>query len=299
MATGVPASYGRRRLWFLNQLDTTSSLYNIHLHLRVTGPLDSALLRRSVDELVRRHETLRTRVVLRDGDVLQVVDPPAPAAWTGVDLSDETGPVRDEQARKTVAAHAAHGFDLAEDAPLRGLHVRLSETEHRVLLTMHHAMVDNRSVRSLESELIALLTGGSPGREAEPGASYADYARHQRRMRGSERWNRRRDFWRAKLEGAPERLALPEHAGWTPGSHAGGHVPFTVPEPTVAALRSLAETGGANLFTVLLAGYAALLSERADTSDVLVGIAVAARPGPEWGKYHRLFRQYGHRPDQC
>lgn len=275
----LPASHGQQRLWFLNQLDPSSPLYNTNLGVRALGELDPAVLRECVVELVRRHEVLRTRLVAGEDGLVQVIEDRPAIPFAAADLFGIPEERREEELRRLVAAHTERPFDLTEEVPVRVLTVRLADDEHLLLLTMHHVATEGPSMRILHRELGDLYAGNPP---APPAAQYADFAVWQRDLLARGAYARQLEFWRERLAGLPARLELrtdlPRPDAVSP---AGDRVRFEVSRELTDRLRTLAADESATLFMILLAGFHLVLAERTAQRDVAVGIPVAFRPRPE------------------
>ncbi|MEU6076828.1 amino acid adenylation domain-containing protein [Micromonospora sp. NPDC047074] len=271
------ASYGQRRLWFLDQLDPGSPLYNTQLLLRLRGDLDRDALRAALGVVVRRHEVLRSRLVLIDDDVHQVVVDDAPPALDEVDVSGRPAEVRDAELWTLLRAHAAVPFDLATDAPLRALLVRVAADEHLLLVTLHHAVSDAPSMDLLVEELSVLYAGGSADDLPRLAVQYADFALWQRDLLTGVGAGQLA-YWRERLAGLPARLELPaDRARPAQRSTAGAHAPLHVDAHLVERLRVLAAGEGGTLFMALLGGFYTLLSRYTGQTDLAVGVPVAGR----------------------
>ncbi|MBB1062193.1 condensation domain-containing protein, partial [Marilutibacter spongiae] len=250
---------------------------------RLRGRLDVAALRTSLDRIVARHESLRTRFRAEVGAPVQVIDgPEAGFALEEDDLSSLPAPEREAAATARFAAEAAAPFDLSSGPLIRGRLLRLSADEHVLLVTQHHIVSDGWSVGVLVRELGALYEACVLGTEDPLPAlplQYADYALWQR---SDASLSADVAYWRQALEGAPGLLELPtDHARPTRQSHAGATLAFRI-EPSVAgALRRLGQRHGTTLFMTLLAGWSALLSRLSGQDEVVVGTPVANRPRPE------------------
>ena len=277
---GSTASYGQRRLWFINQFDPISPTYNMQLRLRAIGALDPRVLADAIGALVRRHEVLRTRLVL-DGDrLVQQIDDAAVAYVERVDVSDLAVPRREAAATRIADAFASRGFDLSTDLPLRALCVRVSSSEHVVVLSIHHAAADEPSLGIVLADLAKLY--GDPAALAPPTAGYRDFADWQRRMLERD-GQQHLAYWLKHLRGVPDRQWLPaDRPAPERGSPAGARVDFTVPEPVVRRLAGLAEAVRATTFVPALAGFVVLLALAADRGDhadeVVLGLHTTGRP---------------------
>ena len=278
----LPLSPAQERLWFLQRLAPESTAFNMPMLLRLRGELDAGVLARALEEIVRRHEALRTVFARTPDGPVQEIAPPAPLHLPFTDLSAETDP--DAALRPLLQADAATPFDLAV-GPLLRLHlVRLSATEYALLVGMHHVISDGWSMERFYGELAALYAAfleGRPSPLPELPVQYADFAVWQRGWLQGEWLPRQMEYWRAKLEGAPV-LELPSDRARTglPGL-AGGDVETTLPRDVADALEAVGHGEGATTFMTFLAAYCALLHRWSGDADLVVGTAVAGRTRPE------------------
>ncbi len=275
----LPLSYAQERLWFLDQLGLAGSSYNMALPLRLEGVLDLAALEAGLLELVRRHESLRTRFEAPAGEAMQVIDPPGLFGLEVVDLGGSKA--RDREVERRVREAAERPFDLAREASFRGLLLRLGPSEHVLLLTMHHIVSDGWSMNVLSRELGALYeaySAGCPTPLEELPIQYADYALWQRGWLKDEELERQLGYWRERLEGAPGALELPtDRPRPAVPSHAGALHPITLSPELTAKLAALSRGEGATLYMVLLAGFQALLGRWSGQDDVVLGSPIAGR----------------------
>jgi amino acid adenylation domain-containing protein len=276
-----PLSFAQQRLWFLDQMEPGRAVYNVHTAVRLKGGIGQLALQQALDEVVRRHEVLRTVFVERDGDPAQLVLPPRPLPWRLVDLGGCGPGEAERQLRRLATRELLRPFDLRRGPLLRVQLLRLSRAEHVLLLTMHHVVSDGWSMRLLVNELAALYASFSAGREsplAELALQYADFAVWQRGRLARPALQRQLDYWAEHLAGAPPALALPTDRRPSAGpGRRGAHINFRLPGAAVGGLRHVAGVCGATLFMVLVAAFAALLGRYADTDDVVVGVPAAGR----------------------
>ena len=208
----TPLSYAQEGLWFLDQLDLLGPAYNFRSIVRIDGDLDPAALRRAFDQLVRRHEILRTRYGTVEGVGAQFVDPAAPADFEQLDLAACTTERRDQQICELLRAGAELDFDLELHCPFRVQLLRLDAAQHLLVINMHHIMIDGPSLAILYRELDALYgaaIAGEPPPLPELRGQYADYAIWQRNWLQGELLERQLSYWRSRLAGATESLDLP------------------------------------------------------------------------------------------
>ncbi|MGW2378204.1 amino acid adenylation domain-containing protein, partial [Kitasatospora sp. NPDC001683] len=275
----VPLSFAQQRLWFLQRIEGADPTYNMPLALRLTGELDREALRAALNDVVRRHESLRTVFTESGGPVRQQVldSRTLPLPVTEATAEDLPG---------LLTRAAATPFDLDRELPLRASLFTLAPTEHTLLLVMHHIVGDEWSMAPLARDLgtayAARLGGSAPGWEPLP-VQYADYTLWQRELLGTEDdpaslAHRQLVFWREALADLPEELPLP---GARPRPAVSGRRGEALPVRFDAELhRALAELGRehrATLFMVLQAGLSALLSRLGAGTDIPLGTALAGR----------------------
>ncbi|HEX2090982.1 MAG TPA: amino acid adenylation domain-containing protein, partial [Longimicrobiaceae bacterium] len=277
----LPLSFAQQRLWLIQQMELRSAAYNVPVALRLRGALDRRALEGALAGLVRRHEALRTVFARAEGGPVQVVLPPGPRPLPGVDLTALPAAAREAEARRLAEADAARPFDLARGPLLRAALVQTGEGEHVLLLCMHHIVSDGWSMGVLFREVSALynaFVAGRPSPLPELPVQYADYALWQRAWLSGETLDAQLAYWRVRLDGAPPLLELPtDHPRPAVAGNRGAVRGFVLSAVGTQALRALARREGTTLFTVLLAGFQALLARYAGTEDVLVGTPVAGR----------------------
>ncbi|HEX2091347.1 MAG TPA: amino acid adenylation domain-containing protein, partial [Longimicrobiaceae bacterium] len=277
----LPLSFAQQRLWFLQRLEPESAAYNVPVALRLRGALEVATLERTLTEIVRRHEALRTVFAEAGGEPVQVVLAPEPATIPVAELAGLPEGAREAEVRRLARAEAARPFDLERGPLLRVRLLQLGAAESVLLLTLHHIVSDEWSTGVLVREVSALYRAFARGESSplpELPVQYADYALWQREQLSGETLERQLAYWRERLAGAPPLLELPTDRPRpeTPGGEAASR-PFALPPRTTAALRALAHAGGTTLFATLLAGWQALLGRWAGEEEVCVGTPVANR----------------------
>ncbi|HEY0781311.1 MAG TPA: amino acid adenylation domain-containing protein, partial [Thermoanaerobaculia bacterium] len=259
----LPLSFAQQRLWFLDQLEPGCAFYNIPAMLRLRGDLDAAALRRSLDEVVRRHEALRTTFHAALGEPRQVVLPPLHGVLPLADLGHLPVRTREAEALRLADEEARAPFDLARGPLLRATLLHLAGDDHVLLLTMHPIVSDGWSLQVLVREL-ALHYGAFRDRRPpslpELPIQYADFARWQRAWLEVDLLREELEHWKGRLAGAPTVLELPaDRPRPLAQSYRGARHNFAFSGELSEALRRLARSEGATLFMTLLAGFESLL----------------------------------------
>ncbi|HYW07300.1 MAG TPA: condensation domain-containing protein, partial [Longimicrobium sp.] len=280
-----PLSFAQQRLWFLDQMEPGTSLYNLPLNLRFSGPLDVATLERALSEVVRRHESLRTVFRTLNEEPRQVVLPPAPVAVTLHDLAALDDAARRAELDLILDAEARRAFDLAAGPLIRATLVRLGDDEHVAAVVMHHIISDGWSLGVLVSELGEIheaYSRGLPSPLPELAVQYADVAIWQRETLEGDAMDAQLDYWRQELAGAPAALELPtDRPRPAVQSFPGATIRRTLPAELTGRLRALGRGEEATLFMTLLAGFAVVLGRWSGQRDVTVGSPIAGRTHSE------------------
>ena len=278
------ASFPQQRLWFLDQLEPGRASYNIPAAVRLRGQLDFSALERALNEVIRRHEVLRTTLVSESGIPRQIIADRLELLWTTEDFSRLPEDERESQALRRLREEAECPFDLARGPLIRAALLRLSEQEHFAIVTMHHAVSDGWSIGILIRELSALYGSfrlGQPSPLAEPVVQYADYAAWQRKLLEDEGIETQLKYWTRQLAGVPQ-LELPtDRPRPLIASQRGGELTAMLPKATLEALRALGRGEGATLYITLLAAFQVLLHRYSSQEDIAVGSPIAGRTRPE------------------
>lgn len=284
-ATPAPASFSQELLWHLDRAMPGQYAYNVSRALRLSGTLDDAVLQRAVDALVARHEVLRTTFGSVEGEVVQLVAPPAPVAIEAVDLraADTLGSVA--ALEHAIAERARRPFDLAHEAPFRVTLFALGGDEHVLLWVSHHVALDGWSATLMFEELAALYRAVVTGKASPlgtPAVRFGDFAAWQRESLSGTRLESLLGYWRERLADAPDLLALPtDRPRPAAPSFAGGQVATVLPPEMVTQLRELGSRYDATLYMVLVAAYVSLLHRYSGMSDIVIGSPVAGRTRAE------------------
>ena len=278
-ALPVPLSYAQERLWFLDQLQPGSVAYNFPLVLGFGDPLDAGLLERAINEIVARHESLRTTFAIAGGSPVQHIAPSLTIPLEELDLRGE--PDAHARAELALRAEIARPFDLQRGPLLRALLIRRAPNDSLFVANMHHIVSDGWSSGVFTHELGALYAAFAQARPSpleELPIQYADFAVWQREWLRGEALAQHAGYWKEQLAGAPPLLELPsDRPRPTVESARGAFQVFTIPARVAEPLRELARERGATPFMVLLAIFKALLARYAGTRDVVVGSPIANR----------------------
>ncbi|MGW6461981.1 condensation domain-containing protein, partial [Streptomyces sp. NPDC055078] len=271
----LPLSYAQRRLWFLDQMEGASATYTLPIALRLRGTLDATALERAVQDLVRRHETLRTVFAEHDGEPYQRILDPDEAR---VPFTVREVPA--EALEDRVEAAAGELFDLAADLPLRVTLLRAADDDHVLVLLMHHIATDEWSTGPLLTDLDTAYTAHTQNRAPEFAplpVQYADYTLWQRQLL-NDTTRPLTDYWHTTLTALPDELTLPtDRPRPTTPTHNGDTVEVELSAELVAGLDRLHQDSDATMFMVVHAAVAALLHRLGAGDDIPLGSPVAGR----------------------
>jgi len=278
----LPLSFAQQRLWFIHQLEPDNPSYHCPAAIRITGPLDVRAVHRSLSEIVKRHEVLRTSFPTEDGRTYQAISPVIDLPLPVIDLARVSAP--DDWAEGIARAEFDRRFDLGSGPVLRALLLRLGTDEFVLLLTIHHIASDGWSVGILIGEFRELYEAYREGRESalpELAVQYADYAVWQREWLKGEVLEEQMSYWRNQLEGMRRvELAIdkrrPEVA-----SHRGRLKEWEASTELWESIKRVSREEAATVFMTLMAGLGILLSRYSGQSDVAVGTDVANRERTE------------------
>jgi amino acid adenylation domain-containing protein len=278
---GMPLSFAQQRLWFLDQFEPGSTFYNLPSAVHLSGILNHGALERSFEEIVKRHEVLRTRFVYVEGGAVQVVEAVRSFELPLIDLRGLGLREREAEVRRLCSVEAQQSFEIGSELLLRCKVLRLDETEHIALFTMHHIVSDGWSINLLVNEVAALyeaFSTGKPSPLADLRIQYADYAVWQREWLRAEVLERQLSFWRKHLgEGLPV-LELPTDRPRSQVQKFNGRVQtFAIAPELFRDLRQLSRAEGVTLFMTLMAAFKTLLYRMTNQSDIVVGTAIANR----------------------
>ncbi|WP_122875098.1 non-ribosomal peptide synthetase, partial [Pseudomonas viridiflava] len=286
----VPLSFAQQRLWFLAQMEDANSAYNIPLGLQLTGQLDTRALKRALERIVVRHDSLRSRFIQQEGEARVE----AAAASVVPDLLWQDLRGQDEQAlQRVVREEAAQPFDLLDDLPIRGRLLCLAEDRHVLLLTLHHIVADGWSLGVFTRELTALYRAFSQGLD-DPlpplALQYADYTLWQRDWLDGERMSHQSDYWHQALSGAPALLTLPtDRPRPARQDYSGASVAVRLDPRLCDDLKTFCQLHAVTPFMLFMGAWAVLLARLSGQSEVVIGMPVANRRRSEVEELIGLF----------
>jgi len=279
----IPLSFTQRRLWFIHQLDPAGSAYNETAAVLLEGPLDAPLFKECLNQIVARHEILRTRFPAVEGAPVQSISPTGAVELNRLDL--QAHPQAEKEARQQAAELAKQPFDLAEGPLLRCTLFALAPNRHFFSLVIPHIICDGWSLSLFFSELGGLyqaqLGGGKPALPNLP-IQYADFAAWQRGWMRDEVLQTHQTYWKNNLSGAPASLELPtDHPGSAETASDGARQSILLPAPLTQALQELNRREASTPFLSLLSALVILLHKWTRQSDLVLGTVVAGRGRPE------------------
>ncbi len=282
----APLSYAQRRLWFLAQVEADRPTYNFPIAFELYGALDVGTLARALNEVVRRHESLRTTFTVRDGEPVQVVRPSPTIKLPVVELPrEEDTDALMAELRRLADGYAQRPFDLERGPLVRATLLKVSDEQHFLVVVVHHIVADASSMGVLLTELSALYHAFSANRPSpleELPVQYADFAVWQREWLDGEVMRRQLRYWKEKLAAPPPPLRLPTDRPRPAVETSRGGSQFTeMSVELTRRLKELCRQEGATLFMALLAAFDVLLYKYTGQTDLSVGTPVSGRSRSE------------------
>ncbi len=278
----APLTFAQQRIWFFNQLYPENIAYNRPSNIRLTGTLNVAALKRSLDEIVRRHETLRSTFAVVGESPCQIINPFAPLELPFIDLSCLPAP--EARAQQLANEEALRPFDLTRGSLIRATLLKLDEHQHLLFLTIHHIVFDAWSMSVLLRELKLLyeaFVAGNPSPLPELSVQYADYAVWQRDDLHNQKLETQIAYWKQQMADAPALLELPtDYPRQTSRSFRGAHHTLALGD-LGERLKSFSCEEGVTIFMTFLAAFYALLYRYTEQDDLVVGAPVAGRTRTE------------------
>lgn len=277
----LPLSFAQQRLWFLEQLKPGDPLYHSFHALVIDGPLDVGALELSLNEIIRRHEVLRTVFETVDGNPVQRIQPFTPMSLRSINLSNVPHDERSATLEQLATEESQRPFDISRGPLIRALLVVFNEQEHALLFTLHHIVDDGWSIGILSREVSVLydaFVSGAPVPLPELPIQYADFAVWQREHLEGDALNEQLSYWRNQLANIPPVLELPvDRPRPDVGSFRGARMTFEMSKELRQQLKQLSQREGVTLFMVLLAAFDVLLYRYSNQPDIVVGTAIANR----------------------
>jgi len=276
-----PLSYAQQRLWFLDQLEPNTALYNVFYPARLRGNLNIAALERTLNEIIRRHEILRTVFALDDAQPVQIVLPGLELNLKVIDLTSPDETRRELEAARIANEAARQPFDLKQGPLIRAKLLQLAERDHVLLVTMHHIITDGWSFNIFAREMVAIyeaFSRGDPSPLPDLSIQYADFAHWQRQWLKGDYIQEQLAYWKQHLSGKLAMLELPtDRPRPAVRTYQGASQRFILPEPVSRDLKHLCQSRGVTLFMAMLAAFEVLLYRYTGQADILVGTPIAGR----------------------
>ncbi len=277
----IPLSFAQQRLWFLEQLQPGSSTYHIPIAVRLTGSLNVEVLQQVINNIIQRHEVLRTNFTTIDQELIQVISPSRELVINLINLQFIPKTEQETKVKQIAIEEARKPFDLEQDLLLRVTLLKLDETEYVILLTMHHIISDGWSMEVLVKEIATLYAAFSqnlPSPLTPLEIQYADFAVWQREWLQGEVLETQLGYWKQQLGGTLPVIQLPtDFPRSRVQSFRADTVSFKLPSEISDKLKSIAKAEGATLFMTLLAGFKVLLYRYTGQGDIVVGSPIANR----------------------
>jgi amino acid adenylation domain-containing protein len=276
-----PMSFAQQRLWFLDRLTPDNALYNIAETFRLRGILHTEAFENSLNEIIRRHEVLRTIFGMQEERLIQIISAETKFEPRVIDLSLQPESEREAEARRLAREEAQHPFDLEQGPLIRATLLRLDSEYHWFLLTMHHIVSDGWSLGVFMGELSILYESfcsrAIPMLPELP-VQYADYAIWQQNWLQGEELQAELEYWRQQLDGAPPIVELPtDRPRPKIRGNRGATVPFSIPKRLTDSLRALCQQESVTMFMTLLAAFKVLLYRYTSQEDIVIGTPIAGR----------------------
>ncbi|MEH2177512.1 non-ribosomal peptide synthetase [Nostoc sp.] len=277
----LPLSFGQERLWFLDQLVPNHAFYNVPEAIRLRGILNATILEQSLNEIINRHEILRTTYSSLNGQPIQVIHSTFPIKLLVVNLQGLSPDDRESQVRQIILEEAQRPFNLVQGPLLRTTLLQLSSEEHIFLLNLHHILCDDWSLNLLFEELSVLyqaFSTGNPSPLPDLAIQYADFAAWQRQSLQGEILDNKLAYWQQHLSGSLPILELPaDYPRPLEPTYQGARQSVVIPKSLTDALNVLSRQEGTTLFMTLLAAFQTLLFRYTGQEDILVGAPISDR----------------------
>jgi len=258
-----PLSYAQRRLWFLDQFEPESPYYNIPMALRIKGNFSIDVFKKTIQSIINRHEALRTTFIARNGEPLQAVKPLLTIPVEVQDISSIPADTRENKIIELATADAQKPFNLEKGPLIRVSILKTAQSEHIVLLNMHHIISDGWSIGVLVAEITQLYSAITSGKESplpKLKIQYPDYAIWQKKYLEGEVFEKQLSFWKEYLGSTPPVLELPmDRSRPAVQTNAGSSLIFSITKEITEGLNQLGRENNATMFMVLIAAIKVLL----------------------------------------
>ncbi|MEA5498672.1 non-ribosomal peptide synthetase [Limnoraphis robusta] len=277
----LPLSFAQQRLWFLEQLQPDTATYTIPSAVRLTGELNIELFEKSLNEIIRRHEILRTNFIIQDGQPVQVISENATLEISHFNLQPLDKTEQEAEVIRLMTEEAQKPFNLVKNLLLKVTLLKLEQAEFVVLLTMHHIISDGWSMEIFIRELVTIYTAfceDKPSPLPELSLQYADFAISQRQWLQGEVLEKQLSYWKQQLQGTLPVLQLPsDFPRSRVQSFRGDNQTFVISEHLTHKIKAISQAEGVTLFVILLAVFNVLLYRYTGLEDIIVGSPVANR----------------------
>ena len=284
-AEKIPLSFAQIRLWFLEQLEPGKITYTIPFALSITGALNIAALEASLNQIVKRHEVLRTSFITVEGKPQQIIEPYAAIDIPLINLRQYSEAEAKTQARKIIYTFKKETFDLTSAPLIKAKLLCLSQNEHWLFINIHHIAFDGWSQNIFNRELSALYSAYCNNRPlslAPLTTQYADFARWQRQYLEQDQAKQQLNYWRNQLAGDLPRLKLPtDYPRPQTISYKGTREIFSLNSQLTARLKQLSQKQHSTLFMTFLTAFQVLLHRYTSQTDIIIGTPMAERNQPE------------------
>ncbi len=274
-------SFAQQRIWFLEQLEPGKPTYNIPGSVKIKGKVDVNKFHECINEIIKRHGSLRTIFPSEEGKVKQVILDNLQLELNFVDLTGIDENIREDEAYKLILNDALKPFDLANGPLIRWKLIQIYNDEYLLLICMHHIISDGWSVEILVKELAAIYTSVVNNSEValpELPVEYVDYAYWQKEWMKSDLYKKQIDYWKDNLKNVPPLLELPTDFSRNPiQSQNGNRISFDIDNELFTALQKISKKENATMFVLLLTVFNVLLNKYSNSNDILIGTPSAGR----------------------
>ncbi|MBD2772939.1 non-ribosomal peptide synthetase [Iningainema tapete] len=289
--THIPLSFAQEYIWYLEQLNPDSSICNSGVPLRFKGELSPEVVEKSINEIIRRHEILRTTFTVQNGQPMQVIAPSLTLPLKIVDLQDLPATEREACAQRIVAEEFEYHFDLANGPLIKTTLLRLSPLEHWLLIPMHHIITDGWSIGIFLQELETLVSAFSVESSSEGATAlkplpevllqYADFTLWEQKRLNEEVLEKQLHYWLQKLTDNPQDVSLSKQLQPTTDSRQASFYSFVLPKNLVASMETLSRAQRVTTYVIILTALKILLFKWSGQNEILIVTTTGNRSTPE------------------